>query len=152
MTIHYRRANLEDASALACIEQACFSRPWSQASLEEYLADRDKKIFYVAYTHTDDIVGYMGSSFVLDEGDVTNVATLPAYRKQGIAKHLVGHVMKALGTLGVKTLFLEVRQSNAPAIHMYTEMGFQTIAQRKHYYSHPTEDAFIMSVHLGEDA
>ena len=43
----------------------------------------------------------------------------------------------------VQSIFLEVRQSNSPAIALYEKCGFKQIAKRKNYYQHPVEDAWI---------
>ena len=45
---------------------------------------------------------------------------------------------------GVQNIFLEVRQSNAPAIGMYGRFGFQEISRRKRYYTSPVEDGIVM--------
>lgn len=40
---------------------------------------------------------------------------------------------------------LEVRESNAPAINLYTKMGFVNVGIRPDFYSDPTENAIIMT-------
>ena len=46
-------------------------------------------------------------------------------------------------------VFLEVRESNAPAIALYERAGFKPVARRESYYpagsdGHPREDALVM--------
>lgn len=150
-SISYRMATLEDLQAIHTIEEVCFTTPWSKASLAAYIGDEKHKVFSVAL-YKGQIIAYMGSSFILDEGEVTNVATLPAYRSLGIGEGLVRYVVEALRQRRVKTLFLEVRPSNAAAIHIYKKCGFKELSRRKDYYSQPKEDALIYSVQLGEKA
>ena len=45
---------------------------------------------------------------------------------------------------GVTRLFLEVRASNEPAIHLYQNMGFVQTGIRKNYYEEPREDGIMM--------
>ena len=46
--------------------------------------------------------------------------------------------------MGAKEFTLEVRVSNAGAIHVYESLGFVTEGVRKNFYEEPTEDALIM--------
>ena len=45
-----------------------------------------------------------------------------------------------------KCIFLEVRESNVPAISLYKKLGFEELGIRKKFYEHPVEDAIIMKV------
>jgi ribosomal-protein-alanine N-acetyltransferase len=39
---------------------------------------------------------------------------------------------------------LEVRVSNAAAIHLYEKLGFESVGIRPNFYTKPKEDALIM--------
>jgi len=41
-----------------------------------------------------------------------------------------------------------VRQSNDQARRLYEKFGFQVIAVRPNYYTHPREDAVLMALDL----
>ena len=43
----------------------------------------------------------------------------------------------------LKTLFLEVRESNYPAINLYEKSGFKEVSRRKNYYK-DGETAIVM--------
>jgi len=45
-----------------------------------------------------------------------------------------------------------VRKSSAPAIALYEKFGFQQVGIRKGFYSHPREDAVIMTREFPENA
>ena len=47
---------------------------------------------------------------------------------------------------GAECIFLEVRESNVPAISLYKKLGFEELGIRKKFYEHPIEDAIIMKV------
>ena len=46
--------------------------------------------------------------------------------------------------MGVSRLFLEVRESNERAIHVYEKAGFVKNGLRKNYYEDPVEHAVLM--------
>ncbi|HJL63885.1 MAG TPA: GNAT family N-acetyltransferase, partial [Candidatus Marinimicrobia bacterium] len=63
------------------------------------------------------------------------------YQHRGYGKKLLQYTLSELGT--ETDVFLEVRESNLPAIKLYSEFNFEEIGVREHYYS-DGEDAIIM--------
>jgi ribosomal-protein-alanine N-acetyltransferase len=49
---------------------------------------------------------------------------------------------------GVRSLYLEVRESNGRAREMYARRGFHEIGVRKGYYEGPREDARVLKKSL----
>ncbi len=90
-------------------------------------------------------IGYAGFWNVSGEGDITNVAVLPEYRKNGIGSMLISEMIKTAVTLKLELLTLEVRKSNIAAQGLYKKYGFDIIGERKRYYSDNGEDAWIMT-------
>ena len=80
---------MDDLNTLVGLELACFSTPWSEASLREDLQDPHHKFYYVAHTTSGTIVAYMGLARVLDEGQVSNIAVFPTWQGQGIGEGLL---------------------------------------------------------------
>ena len=133
---------------IAAIEKLCFSDPWSENSVASELENR-LSLWLVALDG-DTVAGYVGSQSVLDEADMMNVAVHPDYRRQGIGRDLVLALADALKEKGIKGLMLEVRQSNAPAIALYEQLGFCQVGLRPNYYRNPKENALIMKKTLAE--
>lgn len=125
------------------IETECFSHPWSRQSLENELND-ETSLFLVA-KEENEVIGYIGMSVVIDEGYIFNVAVCEKYRKKGVATALINELV----TYGKKNNFsfitLEVRESNLPAISLYSKFGFIKVGERKDYYSNPKENAILMT-------
>lgn len=144
--ITIRKMTKDDLDCVVNIEKECFSTPWSKQSLEETLQYESNQ-FLVAQVN-EMIVGYMGLISVGVEADVTNIAVLPNMRNQGIASVLLKTMLKQVKAFGVEVVFLEVRQSNECAIHIYKKYGFVPITTRKQYYQNPVEDAIVMSADL----
>lgn len=121
------------------IEKACFSNPWSKEDIEAQI-DCPTSHFLVALVNGK-VAGYMGLQIFSGEGYVTNVAVLPQYRGQGIAKALISKQFEN----EMDFITLEVRESNTPAISLYEKTGFEKIGIRPNFYSNPTENAVIMT-------
>ena len=128
-------------SALAEIELACFSEPWSERALAILTEDGG---FGVVATLDDTPVAYGGMTHVLDEGSITNIATLPDYRGRGIGHAVVRALLDEAEMRGIATVFLEVRPSNLPALALYRAEGFVDCGIRKNFYRLPAEDAIQM--------
>lgn len=128
---------------VAAIEAICFSEPWSeQAYLEA--CDKENYLYLVAVDKTGHAVGMCGLIIGLFEAEVMNVAVHPDYRGLGIAQKLMSALMAAGEACGIKEYTLEVRVSNAGAIHVYEAHGFVSEGIRPGFYRMPTEDALIM--------
>jgi ribosomal protein S18 acetylase RimI-like enzyme len=61
-----------------------------------------------------------------------NIATLPAYRNQGLGKRVVARLCQAL-LEEVSTIGLNVKADNLPAIASYRALGFETVASYGEY-------------------
>ena len=131
---------------IAEIEKLCFSDPWSENSVASEL-NNPLSLWLVALDGAT-VAGYVGSQSVLDGADMMNIAVHPDYRRRGIARELVTGLADALAEKGVKSLALEVRQSNAPAIALYEQLGFQQVGLRPNYYRNPRENALILRKEL----
>ena len=134
----------EHIAAVAALEQACFSAPWSAAALEEELTN-PLAVFRVAVDAAGQVLGYMGFHHIGDEGYVTNVAVFPAARRQGVAAALLAATADYARAHGLYRVTLEVRLSNEPAIALYEGAGYVRDGVRPRFYCDPVEDAAIYS-------
>lgn len=137
--MHIKLATKENIADILKVEQECFSTPWTEQGISESIDDANTYM-YVAFVDND-IAGYMGVQIFSGEGYVTNVATMPKYRRQGIARALINEVLKN----EMEFLTLEVRESNTPAINLYSSLGFVEVGKRPRFYREPTEDAILMT-------
>ena len=90
------------------------------------------------------VAGYCGIYLAADEGEITNVAVAECFRRRGIAGLLVEQILTESRNRGAARVFLEVRESNFPAIQLYEKHGFQVVGTRRAFYQKPTEDALLM--------
>lgn len=135
----------EHLDSVASLECECFSQPWSAKALEILLEDNSVA---VAAVIDGEVAAYAGMTSVLDEGQITNVATRPSYRRRGLARAVLEELIERAKEKGVCSIFLEARVSNTPAISLYKSLGFCEIGTRRRFYSAPVEDAVLMKLKI----
>ena len=80
---------------------------------------------------------------MLDEGCLNSIAVSEAYRRQGIGRLIIGKMTEIFAESGIKTISLEVRESNTAAVTLYERCGFQKAGIRRDFYREPKENAII---------
>lgn len=138
-----------DIKVIADIEKECFADPWSEDGLRSELTN-ENALFLTAKVQ-DKIAGYIGVHTVLDESYIANVAVSSDFRRTGIASELLSIAEKKVREKGCSFISLEVRISNTPAINLYKKHGYISQGERKNFYSHPTENALIMTKTFSEE-
>lgn len=135
---------------LAAIERACFPTPWTEADLRAQLSS-DTAVFRVAVGKAGTVLGYGGMHFVCGEGYIDNIATAPEARGKGIGTAVVSALLQYARMHGGAFVTLEVRPSNEAALVLYRKLGFQLVGRRKGFYTHPTEDALLLTHFFGRE-
>lgn len=149
----------EDLVAVAAIEALSFSLPWTEEMFVQELEKPEVSTVLVARaegrlpvrgTQTGGgqacIVGYICVWVVADELHINNLAVHPRWRRRHIAQGLLTEALEHGRQRGADRAVLEVRASNLPALNLYRRNGFEPVGIRRQYYSHPPEDAVIMSL------
>lgn len=138
--IHEMRS--EDVEAVSIIEAKSFSMPWSAKAFAELV--EDAKSLYLVAELDGEIVGCCGVTNICGDGDVNNVVVAEEHRGKGIAFAMMQELLNRGERMGIENFTLEVRVSNAPAIHVYEKLGFVSEGIRPRFYEKPVEDAMIM--------
>ena len=136
-----RRAKPDDAPDIAKAEAEIFPDPWGERDIFSYICT-EGGMCYSALVDGK-VVAYIIGRVIPPEGEIYRIATVPAFRKRGIAYRLLDYAAKTERGRGLECLFLEVRESNVPARNLYRAYGFREMGRRKNYYSLPTEDAIL---------
>ena len=139
------RVERKHLSAVAALEGEVFAHPWSEASLE--LLCTDTAIGFVVMDGTR-AAAYGGMMCVAGEGQITNIATSPDHRRQGLAAKVVEALVNTARERGFYEISLEVRESNLPAIALYEKFGFAAVGKRPRFYTSPVEAAIVMVLAL----
>ncbi len=139
---------LRHVQPAAELEKLCFSSPWSVESLAAELDNPDA--FFVAAEENGAFLGYAGMHCPCGDCYVDNIAVCPSARRKGVGEALTRALIAHGEALGGTFISLEVRPSNAAAIHLYEKLGFATAGRRKNFYTNPTEDGLILTKELGK--
>ena len=116
--------------------------PWTASQVEEVL--RSNVNSCVLAEDESKLVGFLVWQETDFEAEVLQIAVLPNYQGQKIATALFDFLPAD------KEIFLEVRESNRPALLFYKKEKFEEIARRKAYYHAPVEDAIVMKREIHE--
>ena len=131
------RMSAEHVGGVADIELACFREPWSCESLGMLL--REGGVGFVVLCDGA-VAAYGGMLCVAGEGQVTNIATLPEYRRRGFGRAVVEALTSYAESAVLGEIYLEVRESNVAAQRLYGSCGFECVGRRKNFYRDPRED------------
>lgn len=125
------------------IEGEVYARPWSFSLFLSELAQRSARAYVIARSG-DEIVGYAGLMFALEDAHVTTIAVDPAWHRRQVATRLLLHLTEIARQRQSRNLTLEVRVGNTAAQNLYQRFGFLPAGIRKNYYSETNEDALVM--------
>ncbi|MEJ5293415.1 MAG: ribosomal protein S18-alanine N-acetyltransferase [Candidatus Methanosuratincola sp.] len=147
----------EDLEAVVMINKVCLPENYSPDFFMEHHWE-NPRIFLVAQVG-EKVVGYnmcrieFGISNIkrdfAKKGHVISIAVLEGYRGIGIGQKLMEEGMKNVKESGASEIYLEVRQSNLPAIQLYRKLGFRAVRVLEGYYR-DGENAYMMVANLEE--
>jgi len=136
-------ADLEPVYALECAAQPA---PWSLAHFAAELDNPCARID-LCWRHRE-LAGFLCSWLIAGELQIQNLATAPAFRRQGVAARLLDQVLARSRAAGLEAAWLEVRAGNVAAIKLYERFGFREVARRPGYYA-DGEEAVVMGYRPG---
>lgn len=149
---HIARGQTGDARTLARLHAAGFFRGWPASDFEAYLADPLTTPAYVAIDARRRVAGFIMLRLSGDESELLTIAVDPALRGKGLGRALLAAAFADLQMSPVKTMFLEVDETNQAAIGLYRSFGFGQIGVRKGYYPRPdgsAATALVMQAPIG---
>lgn len=149
-----RVATPEDADIIAALAAKYLTNSWSAEEIRRDMEKNPKSRYFVvvrsgkafpgqAYRGESEVVGYVSYWTVLGEGEIHDVVVSEDFRRIGLGRKLVNHMLRTGRHEGICDFTLEVRKSNEAAIKLYEEFGFRGEGLRKGYYDN-AEDAVIM--------
>jgi ribosomal-protein-alanine N-acetyltransferase len=134
--------------AVLRVEQRAYSHPWTHGNF----ADSIRAGYQLQALMGDDtLLGYFVAMEGVDEVHLLNITVAPEFQGQGWARVMLDALSLWSRGRGAHWLWLEVRASNARAMHVYEAYGYRRVGERKNYYPADQgrrEDAVVMSLKL----
>ena len=142
--IEIRTMRWWDIAQVHDLEQRCFPRDtWSVDQFWQEVAQPTRR--YQVAASDDSIVGYSGIFILAPDSDVQTLAVADEYRGRGVGGQLLDAAIASAASAGARTMTLEVRADNDPALTLYERRGFAVISRRSSYYPDGS-DALILQL------
>ena len=144
-TIRLFRAT-DAAAATAVLRESVEAANWLEKSYVELLGWRGAVALASEVEGT--VTGFVIGRQIADEGEILNLAVVPARRRRGDGGALLIAALDEFRARRTSRVFLEVRESNEAAIAFYGKHGFAETGRRAGYYQDPAEAAVLMEKKL----
>jgi ribosomal-protein-alanine N-acetyltransferase len=125
-------ATLRDAPRLAQLHGASFHRGWGEGEFESMISEPNTLVHRLRLGRK--IIGFAVSRMGADEAEILSIAVDADERGRGLSRDLLLTHLGHLAGRGVRTVFLEVEENNAPALRLYERAGFAVVGRRERYY------------------
>lgn len=142
---------ITDADDLAALHAHAFRHGWPATEMEALIADPTVTTVVARQGRTQYTrrpVGFVMARAAADEAEILTVVVAPKRRGRGIGRQMMDETIRRLYFLRVGALFLEVDESNEPAIGLYRRLGFREVGRRANYYAGGTANALVMRADL----
>ena len=142
-----RRMLVQDLPDVVSIENRIYDFPWTDGNFRDAIRSGYDAVVMAS---GGPLVGYRVMMFGPGEAHLLNLSVAADWQRRGFGRHLLVASIHDARRADARTLFLEVRPSNAAGISLYEGIGFKRIGVRKGYYPAigGREDAWVMSLPL----
>ena len=126
----------EDAEDLAGLHEEAFPVGWNAAELATMIGERTittRTIRPLSWFGRGPIEGFIMVRQTGDEGEVLTFAIAGHCQGRGYGTRLLDDALMGLRQKGVRAVFLEVAETNAPALKIYRRRGFAKVGERPAY-------------------
>jgi ribosomal-protein-alanine acetyltransferase len=141
-----RRFDTRDAAAVGeILARSPEAAAWSVKSLEQ-LNKRGELGWVIEESGV--VTGFLVARAIVAEAEILNLCVAREKRRSGLAEALLTEAVAELRRTRVDRIYLEVRESNTPAISFYEKHSFRETGRRPAYYRNPDEAAVLMMKEL----
>lgn len=124
------------ARSVSDLHAGTFTRPWTDGEFLDMLAQ--PTVFgFVARELTwgkARILGFVLARAAAGEAEILTIAVAPDWQGHGLGRKMMDAVLYRAHHERVESVFLEVDETNAPAIALYRKLGFIEVGGRPDYY------------------
>ncbi len=141
MTSHLQllALSVDDVPVVATIEARQHPTPWRERGFEDALRCGWHARVLRDADQPGATLGYFVAMSAGDDEELLTITVAPEHEGRGYGRLLLDTLVAEATARGAERLFLEVRQSNRRAIHLYESAGFTISGMRKNYYAMPAD-------------
>jgi [ribosomal protein S18]-alanine N-acetyltransferase len=137
-----RPATPADLPVLRSIEaHSASAAHWTDHDYQRLFSPEPPRLALVSEDHA--LQGFLMARQIGPEWEIENIVVAETAQRRGLGSMLLAHFLDLIRQQTAKTVFLEVRASNAAARALYQKHGFIETGRRPGYYAHPAEDAVL---------
>ena len=131
-----------DVAAVHRLETLCFPEPWRREFFESEMEAAGR--FNLVARRGETVIGYLFAMWFFDEMHVNKIAVDESERRRGIAVRMMAQCLDFASMHEIRTISLEVRESNEGAQEFYRSLDFEPLYVRPRYY--PNGEAAVIMV------
>lgn len=144
-------SHINDLIRLA--EETNLSR-WSEQSYLDEMKN-ENSLMLCLIDEAKSVIGFVvgrlvpgGTIEVVTDAEIYNIAITAHKQNKGYGQQLFDAFTDVCRQKNVKSIWLEVRESNKRAISFYEKNAFERVQIRSSFYENPREDAILMKLIL----
>lgn len=140
----------DQIAIIQALERNSSQHPWSDRQIADSLTHDHLTHSFSFSSNPQELIGYWILQQVLDELHLLNYTIAKPYQGKGIGSSVLQQLISCCRTDSslqmfsitepVRSILLEVRESNSAAQRVYLKCGFDVVGERKHYYRNGTQE------------
>ena len=138
-----------DLARVVQVETRIFPFPWTFGNFADSLAAGYDGWVFESPSEPYELFGYAIVMWLPDEVHLLNLSVDAPLQGQGLGAQLLGWLMANAGRRGARSMLLEVRPSNTPALRLYERMGFVRTGPERALHDVSTSLEFPYAKDLG---
>ena len=130
--IQYLELDNSSIDKLVCFQKFFFKD--LNGNISNHFALKKNQVYTLVAYSRNLIIGFLTAQRIIDNFEINSFFISPSFRRKGVGKKLLKKFIKNCTEKNIKTIFLEVMQSNTTAIKLYKKFRFLNYGSRKDYY------------------
>lgn len=121
---------------LAELHGRCFTDAWDRDAVAGLLATPGVfALIATTFGPAPAPVGFLLARVAADEAELLTVGVIADRRCRGVGSALLRAALDHVAAAGARRVYLEVEETNQPALALYRRVGFEAAGRRPGYYA-----------------
>ena len=143
-----RKMNEGDIAQVVLLEKKALTPFFANSKSKAVLSDNPFARLKVATIQNEKgneiVIGFIHYWITFDSATIAQIAVQSEFKRQGIANALLKVMNEECSFNNVRSITLEVKVDNIPAISLYEKDGFKKVSIKEHYYEDGTDAIYMV--------